>query len=72
MDMTYAEALEIVKTHKKLSSSGTETIQEQVHNKITGETTTVTKEIGISIPIISKEKYMQALQIVSSYPLRGL
>lgn len=69
--MTYAEALEIIKTHKKLSSPGTETIEEQVLNKETGQTYTVNKEIGVQVPIISKEKYMQALQIASSYPLRG-
>lgn len=70
--MTYAEALEIVTTHKKLSSPGKQTIVEQVLNKETGEITEVTKEIGVAVPIISKEDYLKALHIVSSHPLRGL
>lgn len=70
--MTYAEALEIVKTHKKLSNPGKQTITEQVLNKETGAVTEVAKEIGVAVPIISKEDYLKALHIVSSSPLRGL
>lgn len=70
--MTYTEALEIVMTHKKLSRPGSHCVVEQVINKETGEVTNTVKEIGIAIPIISKEDYLKALQIVSSHPLRGL
>ena len=70
--MTYAEALEIVTMHKKLSSPGKQTITEKVYNKDTGEITEVIKEIGVAVPIISKEDYLKALHIVSSSPLKGL
>lgn len=70
--MTYAEALNILKTYKQLSRPATQCVSEERVCQITGNVTTETKEIGIAIPNISKEEYLKALQIVSSYPLRAI